>query len=899
MARETQTTRALREHASNLKAPSQRAIRYLRSIIDNRPYTTLSSSVVDINELEELQRVGLWPPQTCNGARKARRTEREELDICGMSAREEKAVGRVVKGALQGRQPELRLDYEDTSIIAKNRWRPVPAAAPSSNRYDPPRKPNPPTDARVKTQPLHTSAKQPHPSTLLIRPLPSPVQPYKQKKHKNNWQYRLAQIGRIEAATRKDNGLLSQLQQPHPSIIETDNRKLACRLTAHQLRPATGPININRETWVAMNRAMKQRNYHEVIRLFNIYSAAAARPTPQCVDMCAEAYLKTGRTLLARIIMEKYRTYHRPVEETMVLQLKSLLARCKVDAAIAFVQMAKDTAKGFGVLLTKTLLEGLCKIGVNSDLLLRTFDFVESLLPTSQAIHYTILIRGYTQNKQFELASEWFHKMQTVGHKPDSKTYNIILSAAAQNGRWDEIQPILELFRISSVKPSSQTMNEILNAAAVNPDSSLDDLHQLAEKLGAPWTTQTWNVMLKATIVRTPKEDQETQIRAFFDRMSDAGTHPDPATATTLVTYLENSGHSSPSCLRRLLGDIHEDTALQSPISDNRELRKSMLHHASSKTTTKVIRKDADILTVPAIATRMAACLRENRPIDALVLFHHVLSQSIRPTTDILILTVKALFMLPSQPRNLPRTPADQAEASFDDAQYRAFTIDRVLDLSARHGLAVHLELSPRAWKFLSAVYSYRLSKRDPRAIRTISGAPGKEILFEIYRFYEKHDLRNPHHPLMVAASIMHSRRQHHTIIELMRGVAGSPWGNKPPLCIVALTILLKAYVALQDAAGVRWVAEHVIERQLEPDEVFLKVMSGQRKVPIAQFSVKWGANSQAVVDESVMLCRKLKARIEERRERGSRLIKDVLRKEEAADDRPLDPGEMLLPSPV
>ncbi|KAK6336253.1 hypothetical protein TWF696_001814 [Orbilia brochopaga] len=893
MARETQTTRALREHASNLKAPSQRAIRYLRGILDNRPYMTLSSSAADINELEELQRVGLWPPQTCNGARKARRKEREELDICGMSAREEKAVGRVVKGALQGRQPELRLDYEDTSIIATKRWRPVVGSAPpSSHKHDPPRQQTPSTDIRATTCPLHTSPKPSQPSALLTRPLPSPRQLHQQKNHKNNWQYRLGEIGRREAATIKDKDLLSELQQPSQTIIETDNRKLECRLTTNQLRPAAGRTSFSHETAAAMTRAMSKRNYHEVIRLFNINSASTPQMPPRLVDMCVEAYLKTGRVLLARTIMEKFKTYKRSTEETMALQLKSLLARCKVDAAIAFVRMAKDTAKGFGVLLTQTLLEGLCKIGVNSELLLETFNFVEGLLPTSQAVHYTIMIRGYINNRRMDLASQWFLKMQAAGHKPDSKTYNIILSAAAETGRWDDVQSILELFREAHVKPSSETMNKILNITAETPDKSIEELHEQAETLGAPWTTQTWNIMLRATISKTPPEDQEAQIRAFFDKMHNAGIKPDASTAMTLTTYLENSGHSSPSSLRRLLDDIHEDKTLLQPTAENRELRKSILHHASAKAApTKLIRKDADTVSVSAIAARMAACLRENRPVDTIILYHHVLSQSIRPTTDILILAVKALFMLPSQPRTLTNTPE---ASSLDHAQYRAITIDRVLDLSARHGLALHTELSPRAWKFLSAVYSYRLSKRDPRTTLTITGAPTKETLFEIYRFYEKHNLRNPHHPLMVTASILHSRRQHHTIIELIRAVTASPWGTKPPLDIVALTILLKAYVALQDAAGVRWVAQHVVDRELEPDDVFMKVLSGKKKVPIAQFSVRWDAKAQAIVRKSVKLCEDLKARIAQKRERGSQLIKNVLKREEGKDASSSTP--LLLP---
>ncbi|KAF3907802.1 hypothetical protein ABW21_db0206435 [Orbilia brochopaga] len=366
--------------------------------------------------------------------------------------------------------------------------------------------------------------------------------------------------------------------------------------------------------------------------------------------------------------------------------------------------------------------------------------------------------------------------------------------------------------------------------------------------------------------------------------MKAAGIHPDPGIVATLVTQLENSGHSSPGSLRRLLSDIHEDKALLSSPLENRELRKSMLNHSSSKAT-KVIRKDADTVTVSGIALRMSACLRENRPVDVLNLCQHVLSQSIRPTTDILILAVKALFMLPPQPRKVSGTPVQQSKASFDHALYRAFTIDRVLDISARHGLALHTELSPRAWKFLSAVYSYRLSKRNPGTTLTIANAPAKEILFEIYSFYEKHGVRNPHHPLMVTASILHSRRQHHAVIELMRAVAASQWGHKPPLGIIALTILLKAYVALQDATGVRWVAEHVVERELEPDDVFLKVLSGRTKVPIEQFSFTWDAKAQASVQEAVKMCEDLKARIAEKRERGSQLIKDVLRRQDSKDD--------------
>ncbi|KAF3940387.1 hypothetical protein ABW19_dt0202938 [Dactylella cylindrospora] len=880
MARETQTTRALREHAANLKAPSQRALRYLRSLIDPRPYTTLSVSHAGLQELEELRQMGLWPPQTCNGTRKAISVAIENMDVCGISKREEKAEKRVVPG-LQGRQPELRLDYEDTSIIRRNQPRPVVESAPQTACHGISTIGSIQTDVRAENRFLHTAIRRSHPSPLLSQSAPASHSPApKTAKQKNQWQFVLATAGRQRIEHLKKEPLTRLHVRRYTNPTDEANRELEARISEYLQRPAfptRRAILRPRDQIRRTNDLRSHRQHHQIVSQFNADSAFHRRIPVRCIEMCVDAYIKLGKIALARAIMEKFKTKYQPSAEMMVLMLKTLLARCKVDIAIFFVQMAKDTATGFSSRLTKTLLEGVRSIGAEIGLLQKVFDFVESIVPESQQMHYTILIRGYIENKRLETATELLVKMKAAGHVPDKWTYNAILTGAAKHGKWEQIQPLLAVLKEKGFEVSTLSMNTILNFAAASRDRSIKNLYELTRSLAAPWDMATWNILLKATIMKCPDKDIEYQVKAFFRKMRNADVQPDEVTANTLLSKLKHSGDTRPHVLRRLLVGICDNNGLSS--NHTKEfLRLNMLYNTSPQTTTTVVRKDGDTLTPEFIAHRMIAYMRELKPIEALKVFQDFIDKSIRPTTRILLLATKSVFLLPVKPffpKNLLESKRDQLKHEHN--RHRAFTIERILEISKEHGLDFHGSLTPNAWKFLSSVFKYRLSKTQHTESPKLLLTPDKEILFELYRFYHEHDLPNPHYPLMVTASTLFTHRQYEKVVDIMRSVAMSEWGVRRPFDIVSLTILLKAYVVLRDENGIKWIAQHIVERDLEPDDVFMKVIRREKKVPMASYTLEWDADALAVVEESRRMCEELQERIMEKRVRRKDLIVELL----------------------
>ncbi|KAK6335917.1 hypothetical protein TWF730_003291 [Orbilia blumenaviensis] len=894
MARETQTTRALREHASNLKAPSHRALRYLRSIVDNRPYTALPACHADLNELEELRQMGLWPLQTCNGARNARWKERGEADVCGISEREEKAANRVVQG-LQGRQPEMRLDYEDTSVIGRNRRRPT--VCPPQDSHQVPGNRGVHTDARSEARALHTSASRAQPSALLSQPLPSSNRARKSKVGKQHWQVQLANAGRRQAEARRNNmtPFLQQLQAKNfTTTIDEENRNLEYRISDFVKCPSIHSLRYKEITVENSSLNAATENKHRATTN-SLQSKFFDRKklSMQEVEASVTAYQKLGRVAMAQAVAEKYKTGRKPSEDMMVTQLKLLLTRNKVDAAINFVQMAKDTDTGFGIRLTQTLLDGIRRLGVELSVLKKAFELVEGFFSTSQNIHFSIFIRGCVDNGRVDLASEWVFKMQDAGHTPDAETYNGIISATAKHGQWESVEPLIEVCREKGLAITKFTMNAVLDGAHKQPGVSLNEIHSLKDKLGAPPDAATWCILLKSIMDKSPIDSLESELENLFKQMEESKHRPSDVFANTLISRVNNSGDSCPPILRRLLS-IVKDPGVPNTANAREFMVSNIMANTSSKTTTKVVRKDADMYTKDTTALRMIAHIRELQPLESLKIFQAHISQSIRPTQHLLILALKSVFLLPARPL-YPRksTAAERTQLKFDHNQAKSQTLNQILELSARHGLEIHTALSEQAWTFLSAVYGYRISKARSKVEPVLLKPPSEQLLAEIYQFYYKYDLKNPHHPLMVSISVLNNRKQYQAIVDIMRAVASSEWGRKTSFDIVALTILLKAYISLRDEKGVRWVTEHVIGRNMDLDKEFMKVLKGEKKVPLATFALDWGDTEKALIAESIRRCEESVERKKGIKGMNSDFILRILGKEDRLEELkiPSKPG--------
>ncbi|KAK6342970.1 hypothetical protein TWF718_008350 [Orbilia javanica] len=882
MARETQTTRALREHASNLKAPSHRALRYLRSIVDNRPYTAVPACNADLKELEELRQMGLWPLQTCNGARNARWKERGEADVCGISQREEKAANRVVHG-LQGRQPELRLDYEDTSVIGRNRRRPVaPTSLPQNTNLQVPGSRGIHTDTRAEARTIHTSASQSQPSALLSQPLPAPSRARKPKIGKHHWQVQLANAGRRQAEARRNDTapFLEQLQAKHfTTAIDEENRNLEYRICDFLKRPNTRPLNCKGPPAEDTPQdGTKENQYRQIAA--GLYSRAYdPKLNMKTIQSTATAYRKLGRVATAQAITEKYKTGRKPSEDMMVTQLKLLLARNKVEAAIYFVQMAKDTATGFGTRLTQALLEGIRRLRVELSVLQKVFDLVEGFFPSSQSIHFSIFIRGCVDNGRLDLASEWVLKMQDAGHTPDAETYNGIISATAKYGQWESVEPLLKVCRDKRLTITRFTANALLDGASNRPEISLDEIHKLRDRLQAPPDAATWCIILKSILDKSPIESIESELESLFKQMEESNHPPSEIFINTLISKIDNSGDACPPVLRRLLSTLKDSTTANT--SNTHELIISnILANTSSKTTTKVVRKDADTYTRDTASLRMIAHLRELQPFESLKIFQAHISQSLRPTQHLLLLALKSVLLLPARPNYPPKATAEErTQLKFNHNQAKSQTLNQILELSSKNGFEIHTALSGPAWSFLSAVYGYQASKTKQKINPILITPPTEKLLAEIYQFYHKHDLKNPHHPLMVSISVLYSRKQYQKVVDTMRAVASSEWGRKIKFDIVALTILLKAYMSLRDERGVQWIIDHVLRRSMDVDTEFMKILKEEKKVPLATFALDWGDTQRTILSDSIKQCEAMVERKKGVKERNSEFILELLGK--------------------
>lgn len=151
------------------------------------------------------------------------------------------------------------------------------------------------------------------------------------------------------------------------------------------------------------------------------------------------------------------------------------------------------------------------------------------------------------------------------------------------------------------------------------------------------------------------------------------------------------------------------------------------------------------------------------------------------------------------------------------------------------------------------------------------------QTLFEVYAFYDKFSLPNPHHAVLVTCQTLFMKTQYEPLVEIMRDVAQSQWGKRYQFDIVCLTLLLKAYVGLRNEMGIRWVVEYIVRRQVEVDEEFMRVLRGRVKIRMAGFVPEWTEEGKAVVEECVKICEEVRERSRLLREKRTGLILEVL----------------------
>ncbi|KXT12360.1 hypothetical protein AC579_594 [Pseudocercospora musae] len=153
--------------------------------------------------------------------------------------------------------------------------------------------------------------------------------------------------------------------------------------------------------------------------------------------------------------------------------------------------------------------------------------------------------------------------------------------------------------------------------------------------------------------------------------------------------------------------------------------------------------------------------------------------------------------------------------------------------------------------------------------------------VIEYYRTNDENGWDVEHHVGVTAANILinNSRAEHG--INLLNAIYRSEWTRNRPLDIVAMTVFVKGYAALQHQLGVRWVVRWVLSRDIRIDRRFLAAL----KVAKASFGGSHVDRSQSkqdcgfVLELSSMRLRCIERRMSQRLETkkmGRRLISTI-----------------------
>ncbi|CAD0110007.1 unnamed protein product [Aureobasidium uvarum] len=102
------------------------------------------------------------------------------------------------------------------------------------------------------------------------------------------------------------------------------------------------------------------------------------------------------------------------------------------------------------------------------------------------------------------------------------------------------------------------------------------------------------------------------------------------------------------------------------------------------------------------------------------------------------------------------------------------------------------------------------------------------ELCNTVWSFYEnmvKNSVTIRHHLATSAATVLLQNGKPNDAIRLLSQIYLSPWAEKVPLDLPAMTVLLQAYIHVRHSLGAEWVIKEVLEKDYRVDYAFMTVI--------------------------------------------------------------------------
>lgn len=214
-------------------------------------------------------------------------------------------------------------------------------------------------------------------------------------------------------------------------------------------------------------------------------------------------------------------------------------------------------------------------------------------------------------------------------------------------------------------------------------------------------------------------------------------------------------------------------------------------------------------------------------------------------------------------------------EASLRLNSGRSSDAERIMSKARAAGMNVTCALGPLLIR--------RIRRLDPRSRRDADSL--RTMTIEYYRMNDENGWAVQHHVGITAANslIVHDRPKYG--LNIMSAIYQSEWVHARPLDIVSMTVFLKGYIAVGSLAGIKWVVQTVLQKEMRVDLDFTNLLKQATRAHVylakgvRRTNDIFTRRARASLCSWLELCRERRAtQRKEAKEIGWKLVKCLIR---------------------
>lgn len=543
----------------------------------------------------------------------------------------------------------------------------------------------------------------------------------------------------------------------------------------------------------------------------------------QCLNLVLEAYLMNDRPEKLIEVFKHYKDIVKPDVMTFDIILRNFIAMRKLSEAEGLVRILLDkggpvTPRSFAVLLGG--------VGQTTGDLTEMQRIVEWMKTTGVNPHrsiYNIMIKAALDKSSYALARKYAEEMVAQGLQYNTDTFVLFLSTQSVAGDWVGVRRTMERMHAHNLTISTEGFSTLLRSYAATAAElvHIERFFNSMVSAGATPGRFTFNIMVHAC---TRLHDAASKER-WIARMRAAGFPPDAVTFNILFHELRKS-HTPCKILRR----VYAAAAAINPNIVNTRTKQILLDSMRKESVLPYLPRSrpTNALLFVEQTRAMESALSTDRPHDAICIFSDVISSGVKPTTQLVAAAIRATF-------RLPVSELDEPSRLLFIAQKRGVHVNEVvMDVIIASDPSTHV----------SETDSHRLMATLDR-------------LKTSYEFMSRSFLPVSHYVLIQSAWSLISAGDAQGAITLLNQMANTRWGSEiAKWDVVGLTVLLRAYTAIGDMAGIGWVVDQALQGEVLPDRKFMMYL--RRAKECAQCR-----EDEAFVGWCVARCSKMKASLQ------------------------------------